>query len=276
MKVKFWGVRGSIPTPWAEAMEVGGNTSCVEVVSKSNDFIILDAGTGIRMLAKGRLANNEHQNQRIHVLLSHTHWDHIQGIPFFSLLSYPGNHITFYGADKPNRTFESVIREQMKPAYFPIALDQAAAQVDFVTLSGQDIQIGSLNIQTARFNHPGGVLGFRLTEDDQTLVYATDMEYTTGSLTEDLKAFVSGADALIFDAQYTPEEYNIKSGWGHSHYEVATHLARLAQVKKLYLFSHDPDHSDQILADIEQKSRQLFPETYLAKERDSFFLPQTP
>lgn len=272
MNITYWGVRGSIPTPWADAMGVGGNTSCVEVVSASGEFIILDAGTGIRMLAKARLAQNTHDHQRIHVLLSHTHWDHIQGIPFFSLLNYPGNHVTFYGADKADRSFESVIREQMNAAYFPVGLDQVRAKVDFVSVGEETFEIGDVSVESVAFNHPGGVLGFRLTEQQSVLVYATDMEYTAEALPAQLIAFARGADALIFDAQYTPEEYDIKSGWGHSNYEVATQLAQQAQVKKLYLFSHDPDHSDAFLQDIEVKSRQVFKETHLAKERDRFTL----
>lgn len=272
MKLTYWGVRGSIPTPWSEAMGVGGNTSCVEIVSEQNDFIILDAGTGIRMLSKGRLANQTHDNQRIHVLLSHTHWDHIQGIPFFSLLNYPGNHITFYGADKPDRSFEDTLRAQMQSAYFPVSMDQVQAKIDFVSIQEEAFQIGSVAVQSLGFNHPGGVLGFRLQEKDKCLVYATDMEYTQDNLPEHLIAFARHADVLIFDAQYTPEEHDIKSGWGHSNYAVATCLAGQAQVKKLYLFSHDPDHSDQILEEIEQKSRQCFAETYLARERDSFLV----
>jgi phosphoribosyl 1,2-cyclic phosphodiesterase len=272
VKVKFWGVRGSIPTPWADAMGVGGNTSCVEVVSAQGDFIILDAGTGIRMLSKARLAEQTHEGQRIHVLLSHTHWDHIQGIPFFSLLNYPGNHVTFYGRDKADCTFEEVIRKQMDAAYFPVSLDQVQARIDFVSIREESFQIGSVAVQSVAFNHPGGVLGFRLVEDQKVLVYATDMEYTPSTLPQHLIAFAQNADILIFDAQYTPEEHDIKSGWGHSNYEVASRLAKLAQVHKLYLFSHDPDHSDEILEEIEQKSRGVFAETHLAKERDSFSL----
>lgn len=272
MNITYWGVRGSIPTPWAEAMGVGGNTSCVEVVSEQGDFIILDAGTGIRMLSKARLAQDTHDHQRIHVLLSHTHWDHIQGIPFFSLLNYPGNHVTFYGANKADRSFEAVIREQMNSAYFPVSLDQVRAKVDFVTIAEENFQIGDVSIQSLAFNHPGGVLGFRLESQQKVLVYATDMEYTADALPPHLIQFAHQADALIFDAQYTPEEYGIKCGWGHSNYEVATQLAQQAQVKTLYLFSHDPDHSDVMLQEIEARSRQVFPETYLAKERDSFRL----
>lgn len=272
MNVKYWGVRGSIPTPWADAMGVGGNTSCVEVVSKQGDFIILDAGTGIRMLSKARLADKTHNNQRIHVLLTHTHWDHIQGIPFFSLLNYSGNHITFYGQDKADCSFEQVIRQQMDAAYFPVSLDEVQAHIEFVSICEESFQIGSVAVESMAFNHPGGVLGFRLVEEQKVLVYATDMEYTPSTLPEHLVAFSQDADVLIFDAQYTPEEHDVKSGWGHSNYEVATRLASLAKVGKLYLFSHDPDHSDDILADIEQKSRDVFAETYLAKERNTFSL----
>lgn len=266
MKVKFWGVRGSVPTPWAEAMQVGGNTSCVQVLTELEDVIILDAGTGLRMLAKDLITRQQHRPLRIHMLLSHTHWDHIQGIPFFGLLNYPDNHVTLYGANKPNKTFEEVIRAQMNYEYFPVALHESAAKLDFQVLDKQAFKIGPIKITTQGFNHPGGVLGYRLEYQDQVLVYATDMEYTQDSLDQKLIDFASQADLLIYDAQYTTEEYRIKQGWGHSSHLVAAHLAQQSQVKKLCLFSHDPDHSDQELEGMEQQAQAIFAATYLARE----------
>lgn len=272
MKIKFWGVRGSIPTPWSEAMQVGGNTSCVQVLTASNELLILDAGTGIRMLGKALIQAGEHRARRVHLLLSHTHWDHIQGLPFFGLTNYPDNHLTLYGADKANRTFEDVIRAQMDSAYFPVSLAEVGAHIDFQAVPEGTFQIGEVEISAAVFNHPGGVYGYRLCLGEQVLVYATDMEYTPQSLDPRLIAFAQGADLLIYDAQYTSDELVTKTGWGHSSPQAATALAQAAGVKKLYLFSHDPDHSDADLERMAAEAQTHFPQTYLAREGQTIAL----
>lgn len=267
MKAKFWGVRGSMPTARAEVMGVGGNTSCVQVISKQNDLIILDAGTGIAHLSKALINQQQSHPWKIHLLLSHTHWDHIQGLPFFNLLHYPQNQVTIYGCDKPDKSLKSILHQQMNYEYFPVGLHESQAQLEFKSIQADSqFSIGNIQIQTAAFNHPGGVIGYRLQEEDEVLVYATDMEYTHETLDSHLLEFASQADLLIFDAQYTPEEYLEKQGWGHSNYKLATYLARQAQVKQLYLFSHDPDHDDAFLYGIEKQAQQEFAQTYLAKE----------
>lgn len=269
MKIKFWGVRGSVPTPWAEAMQVGGNTSCVQLFyehEEGQNLIILDAGTGIRLLGRDLIKNAQHRPRHIHLLLSHTHWDHIQGLPFFSLLNYPDNQLTIYGANKPHKTLEEVVRGQMQYEYFPVALHEAAASVSFRPIAEESFQIGPLNIRSAAFNHPGGVYGYRIETDDQVFVYATDMEYTTDTLDPRLIEFARGADLLIYDAQYTPEEHHSKQGWGHSNHLLAAHVAREADVGQLFLFSHDPDHSDAELEAMEAEAQAVFPATQLARE----------
>ncbi|MGV3526723.1 MAG: MBL fold metallo-hydrolase [Candidatus Sericytochromatia bacterium] len=266
MKIKFWGVRGSIPTPWSEAMQVGGNTSCVQVLTDSDELLVLDAGTGIRMLGKALIEAGEHRSRRVHLLLSHTHWDHIQGLPFFGLANYPDNHLVVYGANKAERTLEEVVRAQMDSAYFPVSLAEVGAQIDFQPVPEGDFQIGRVQIRAAVFNHPGGVYGYRLCVDGQVLVYATDMEYTPQSLDQRLIDFAQGADLLIYDAQYTSAELETKTGWGHSSPQAAAALAQAAGVKKLYLFSHDPDHSDADLVRMAAEAQTHFPQTYLACE----------
>lgn len=275
MKVKFWGVRGSVPTPRAECMGTGGNTSCVQVITQQNDLIILDAGTGLRMLGKDLVQRKLHLNQRIHLLLTHTHWDHIQGLPFFRLLNSPDNHLMIYGADKPEKSFADVLRQQMSFEYFPVSLDDVPAQITFHPLKEQRFEIGLIHLQTAAFNHPGGVYAYRLETEGQTLVYATDMEYTEENLDPKLVDFCSGADLLIFDAQYTPEELSHKTGWGHSSHILAAKLAKLASVQQLFLFSHDPDHDDQELELMESQAQILFPETQLAREGQTIDLSLT-
>ena len=266
MKVKFWGVRGSVPTPWADAMQVGGNTSCVQLLTDLDDVIILDAGTGIRLLAKDLIQKQQHRSLRVHLLLSHTHWDHIQGLPFFGLLNYPDNQVTFYGSNKPHKSFEEIIHAQMSFEYFPVGLHETAAAIDFQVLNEQKFEIGPIQIQTAQFNHPGGVMGYRIEYQGCVLVYATDMEYTLDTLEPKLIQFAQGADLLIYDAQYTPEEYRSKQGWGHSSHHLAAELAQKAQAKRLYLFSHDPDHSDQELMKMEKQAQEIFAPTFLARE----------
>lgn len=266
MKVKFWGVRGSVPTPWAEAMQVGGNTSCVELLTDLDAMIILDAGTGLRLLGKQLIAQQKHQQRQIHLLLTHTHWDHIQGLPFFGLLNYAGNQIDIYGADKPDRTLEEVLCTQMSYAYFPVALYDSAAQIRIHAIPPGRFSLGPVQIEAAPFQHPGSVYAYRITYQGHTLVYATDMEYPPEALDPRLVDFARQADLLIYDAQYTPEEYQIKRGWGHSTHLSGPHLARQADVGQLFLYSHDPEHSDRALEAMEAQAREIFPATRLARE----------
>jgi len=266
LKIKFWGVRGSVPSPSPDTIQVGGNTSCVEIVTGQDELVILDAGTGLRLLGKQLVQQQQHRSRRIHLLLSHTHWDHIQGLPFFAPLNFSDNHLTVYGADKPTKTLKDVLRQQMSFEYFPVSLDELPARIDIQPLQEEHFQIGDLQIQTAAFNHPGGVYGFRIEQAGQTLVYATDMEYTPDNLERKLIDFARHADVLIYDAQYTPAELKIKAGWGHSTHLAAAHLAERAEVKRLLLFSHDPDHSDQTLEEMELEAQTIFPASFLARE----------
>ena len=265
MKVKFWGVRGSVPTPWKDAMMIGGNTSCVQVIPNSQQLIILDAGTGLRLLGD-QLQEQNSGPVKGHILLSHTHWDHIQGFPFFIPAYRPGNHFTIYGANWAQKNLKNILSAQMRAPYFPVELTQMGAQLDFMELEEETIEIEDLRITTRSFNHPGGVYGFRIEQEGQVLVFATDMEYTEDTLDQRLIDFAQDADMLIYDAQYTPAEHTLKAGWGHSTHIAAAHLARLAKVRSLLLFHHDPSHSDQKLAQMEAEARQIFPASYLASE----------
>lgn len=266
MQVRFWGVRGSTPTPWSEAMQIGGNTSCVELITASDALIILDAGTGLRMLGKALINAGQHRQREIHLLLSHTHWDHIQGIPFFGPLNFPDNQMTIYGANKAHISLENVIRQQMNPEYFPVSLDDLPASIRFQALAEERFEVAGLACESAAFNHPGGVYGFRIQGEGATVVYATDMEYTPETLDPRLVDFARDADLLIYDAQYTPDELHYKSGWGHSTYLTAAQLARQAQVKQLALFSHDPEHADSTLRALEAETKKIFPASFLACE----------
>lgn len=272
MKVKFWGVRGSVPTPWKEAMQVGGNTSCVQLIPRDQQLIILDAGTGLRMLG------DELQGQKVegHLLLSHTHWDHIQGFPFFTPAYVPGNQFTIYGANWSQKELKNILSDQMRAPYFPVELQNMGAQLKFVELQEQSFQIDDIQISTRSFNHPGGVFGFRFEQDGKVLVFATDMEYTEHNLDQKLIDFAQGADVLIYDAQYTPAELAVKTGWGHSTHIAAAHLAKLAKINTLMLYHHDPSHSDQQLQQMESEARQIFARSFLATEGLIIDLDQLP
>lgn len=261
MKVKFWGVRGSVPTPWKEAMKVGGNTSCLQVIPKSGKLVILDAGTGLRLLGEELPGTVQG-----HILLSHTHWDHIQGFPFFMPAYKPGNHFTIYGANWAQKNLKNILSGQMRAPYFPVELSQMGAQLDFVELEEETFTLEDLTITTRSFNHPGGVYGFRIEQEGKVLVFATDMEYTEDNLDQRLIDFARDADMLIYDAQYTPEEHRVKTGWGHSTHIAAAHLAKLANVRTLMLYHHDPTHSDQTLSQMESEAQQIFPDSRLAIE----------
>ena len=266
MKVKFWGVRGSIPTPWKDAMEVGGNTSCVQIIPRDDVLIILDAGTGLRNFGDS-LIQEDHSNLRGHLLLTHAHWDHIQGFPFFIPAYMPGNHFTIYGAQTAQKSLQEIISGQMVAPYFPVDLHEMKAKLDFVELSDEHFTLeGDIHIQTCSFRHPGGVFGFRITYQDQVIVFATDMEYTENDLDQRLIDFCQDANLLIYDSQYTPEELKQKMGWGHSTHIAAAHLAKKANVRKVMLYHHDPSHSDSMLAQMEQEAKAIFPNCQLAKE----------
>lgn len=271
MKVKFWGVRGSVPTPWKEAMEYGGNTSCVQIIPSEDykDLIIFDGGTGLRLLGEDLIAQKKHTDRIGHVLLSHTHWDHIQGFPFFTPAFIGGNEFRIYGAKKTAERLENTLKGQMSHEYFPVQLEQMGASMDFIELKEETFEINNdIKITTKAFTHPGGVYGFRLEYNGYVVMYCTDMEYEVEDVpTSGLVEFVQGADILIMDSQYTPDEMAIKKGWGHSTPQAAATVAKEGNVKRLLLYHHDPNHSDTFLENIILTEAQaIFPESYLAQE----------
>jgi phosphoribosyl 1,2-cyclic phosphodiesterase len=267
-QVRFWGVRGSIASPGPETAQVGGNTSCVEV-SSGETTLILDAGTGIRKL--GDALMREGRARELTLLLSHLHWDHIQGLPFFVPAYLPTTHLEVVGATWSEMPVSRVLEHQMTAPVFPVRLDELPASITTREMrNGETIQIGPALVRARKLNHPGGVLGFRIEMDGCTVVYATDTEHYA-CIDPALVALAKGADMLIYDAQYTPEEYRGESGpskvgWGHSTWEVACQVARAADVGNLQLFHHDPRRSDEEVGEIERKARTLFERTWAARE----------
>ncbi len=319
MRVKFWGVRGSIPSPnnspdtrWklreilsaarglplADPKEldeflarlpyhlvqpVGDNTSCVEI-SQGADRIILDGGSGLRLLGLelGRqtdftekdlylaietgldLTHYEYravdeEDLNLTLLFSHTHWDHIQGFPFFVPAYRPGNHLALYGRDR-DRLSWALNLQQTAPELFPIPLDQMGARVEFHTFPESGLKIGKLNISAFEMPHPGGSLAYRIRSGKRTVVYATDFEFPVpeSAQARGFVDFIAKADVLIGDTQYTYLESVAREGWGHSTSFRAVDLAMQAGVRNFFLFHHDPEHSDAKLLDNLDKTRAYY------------------
>jgi phosphoribosyl 1,2-cyclic phosphodiesterase len=234
-------------------MGYGGNTSCVEVRLNDNTLIVFDAGTGIRPLGQRLLA--QPGPVQIYLFLSHMHWDHIQGLPFFAPAYVEGTELCILGPGGGYATLEQSICDQMRSPYYPIPMHAMAAHIRFVELSaGSVFELPGATVEASVLNHPGRSLGYRLSAEGRVLVYATDNEpFGTSLVTQHLVEpppllhLMQHADLLIHDAQYTPEEYPPHLGWGHSTYVHALQIARKAEVKQLVLYHHDPSHSDAVI-----------------------------
>ncbi|MBX2989982.1 MAG: MBL fold metallo-hydrolase [Bacteroidetes bacterium] len=292
MRLKFWGTRGSIPTPGKDTVRYGGNTPCVEVRLKNDKLVILDAGSGIRGLGEALTAKGESVNA--YVIIGHPHWDHIQGFPFFKPAFISGNELTIMGAQSKDVTLRRMVADQMNKIYFPVQLNELKAKINFRPLREGKTQIFDADLTSIYVNHPSFALGYRLDVGGRSLVYISDNEPFDREVARSLKNvekvitdkyseskgdpnqrifdFARGADILIHDATYTPEEYVNRVGWGHSHYLFTLKVAAEAQVKKLILFHHDPSHSDEKIDEIvetckkEVKNRDYKFECFAAEE----------
>ncbi len=269
--VRFWGVRGSIASPGPETAKIGGNTSCVEVRCGTTR-IILDAGTGLRGLGDAWLASRMPIDATL--LLSHAHWDHIQGLPFFVPAYLPTTKLHVVGGANGVMGLRQTLAHQMTQPVFPVRLDELGAEITVQEArAGESFGVGAATVRVAKGNHPGGVLAFRIEHAGRSIVYATDTEHFA-CVDPQLLALAAGADVLIYDAQYTPEEYRgdaakgqrSKVGWGHSTYVAAAELAREAGVRELLLFHHDPSHKDDKVLEIEARTQELFERTRAARE----------
>jgi phosphoribosyl 1,2-cyclic phosphodiesterase/ActR/RegA family two-component response regulator len=262
--VRFWGVRGSLPTPGPTTVKTGGNTSCVEFRC-GDQIIILDAGTGIRALGSSLAKEFKGRDLNLTILISHTHWDHIQGFPFFQPAYSPTNKLRILGYESAVGGLRTALFEQMETAYFPISLSQMAGRVVFEELEDMRFQIGPVAVQSVFSNHPGICLAYRLTTPGGVVVYMCDHEVYLRQerLTQEkadkpnaaaiefarredekIARFIGPADVLICDSQYDEEEYPSRLGWGHTCMDDTVALALSAGVKRLCLFHHDPDHDD--------------------------------
>jgi anti-anti-sigma factor len=266
MNVTFWGTRGSISTPEPEYMKYGGNTACIELRTTRGELIIIDAGTGIRRLGNQLLAQPPAQREAS-LLISHYHWDHIQGFPFFAPLYSNDWRISIYGQFKVDHRLEQALSGQMGNLYFPISMTAFAAEIRFIELIEQEFDIGSTRITSRALNHPQGNLGFRIDDGSCVLAYASDTEHVPGQLDEKVVELAYEADLLIYDAQFTPEQHAQRRGWGHSTWEAGIAIARAAGVKQLVLFHHDPGTTDAQLDRIAAQAAAALPGT-IAATRD--------
>jgi phosphoribosyl 1,2-cyclic phosphodiesterase len=263
MKIRFWGTRGSIPSPGPRTVRYGGNCSCVEVRTRAGELFIVDAGTGIRELGLSLMGE---QPVVAHIMLSHTHWDHISGFPFFPPAFVPSNTLTIYAARNIDKRLEDVMAGQMEYTYFPVTLSDLPAELNYRELLEETFTIGSARITTHYLNHTSICMGYRIESDGRSVVYVSDHEpYGLALFGADPPAerigrglrdgvvhvgdrrlieWVRGADLVIQDTQYTPEEYPKKIGWGHGSADYVTDVAIMAGVRRLALYHHDPLHDD--------------------------------
>ncbi len=273
MKARFWGTRGSIPTPGKETVRYGGNTPCVEVRLRNGDLVILDAGTGIRSLGDALIAEGE--SLKATIAITHPHWDHIQGFPFFKPAFISGNELTIIGGRSRTVTMREMIAYQMDKIYFPIQLNELKAKIRFLAIREETIPVFDATLTSIFVNHPLFALGYRIDAGSHSLVYISDNEPFDREVARSMKNvdrrivqkymackgdpnqrifdFARGADVLIHDTTYTPEEYVSHVGWGHSHYLFSLKVADEAGVKKLVLFHHDQLHTDEKIDEILQK-----------------------
>jgi len=265
MKVRFWGTRGSVPRPGKSTVRFGGNTSCVSLETTRDRLFIFDAGTGIIDLGRELMAAGK--RRKINMFISHPHWDHIQGLPFFQPLYTQGYEVVIHGASQGRLSLREVIAGQMEAVYFPVAVKEFASRVYFKELSEGEFEIEGMSVKTVGLHHPGMTLGYLVEgPGSKRVAYMTDNElvldgedYNRARLVE----FLSGADVLIHDANYLDQEYPSRIGWGHSCMTEVLKLAADAKVKKLYLYHHDLHHDDETVSAKEAFGRQYFAERKL-------------
>lgn len=286
LAVTFWGTRGTIPTPGPTTARFGGNTACVSVRNAAGQVLVLDAGTGIRGL--GKSLQNLPQ-ERVDVLLSHVHWDHIQGLPFFAPLFASGREVRVHGPAPEGMSLEAVLERQFDAAVFPVPRATRAARTTIeVVVPGDAFEVPGFRVRTQRLSHPGGALGFRVAVDsgDGEIAYVTDNELGAGGTGRvdggwraDLVDFLRGVPMLIHDAMYDVNEVSGRSGWGHSSALEAVALAAEAGVQQLVLFHHDPDHDDPTIVRLVEAARGAAPPGLLvtaATERSTFSIEAIP
>ncbi len=266
--VRFWGVRGSIACPGSHTVRYGGNTSCVEM-RVGGQRLIFDGGTGLRELGVSLLGD---MPLEANMFFTHSHWDHIQGFPFFVPAFVKGNRFNIYGAVAPNgSTIEQRLNDQMLHPNFPVPLQVMGADLKFCDIDiGETVRIGEISIENALLNHPGEAVGYRVTYQGKTAAYITDTEHRPGGLDHNVVQLAHQADVMIYDSTYTDAEYYdpkaSKVGWGHSTWQEAVKVAKAAEVKTLVIFHHDPSHDDDFMDQVAADAKAAFANSVVAKE----------
>lgn len=258
-------MRGSIATPQYEVLGFGGNTTCIQVRLPDGTFLIIDGGTGLRNLGLDLTGAIPAPKFPIHFLMTHFHWDHIQGIPFFAPLYVAANSVNFHSSRSSDELRE-ILEGQMSHPYFPVPFVMLPARREFVRVPCEGLLYGDLRIHPFPLNHPQGATGYRLESEGAVVVHASDFEHGNAELDATLRQYARDADILIYDSQFTPEEYEAKKGWGHSTWLEGVRVARDANVKRLILFHHDPGHTDRFLETLVEEARSHFPNTDAARE----------
>lgn len=254
--LKFWGVRGSIPTPGAGTVRYGGNTSCVEV-SADGEHLILDAGSGLRPLGLALVAEAAGQSLALTLLLTHTHWDHIQGFPFFVPAYQPQNHIRVLGYEGAKCDLQRTLAGQMESPYFPVALAQMPGNIMIEEMRETSFCVGALAVRAVRTKHPGVTMGYRIETSAGSICYIPDHESAPGERGGEVAELIAGADIVLLDSQYTADEYASKKGWGHGCLDDVVRIACEAGVRRLFLFHHDPAHDDVFMDAMLTRAREL-------------------
>jgi phosphoribosyl 1,2-cyclic phosphodiesterase len=262
MRAKVWGCRGSLAAPGPETVKYGGNTSCLEVRLSDDRLIVIDAGTGIRGLGVSLAGNHP---ERIDILLTHLHLDHIEGLGFFTPIWDPGCEVHMWGPASPTKTLRERVTTYFAPPLFPVHMDDVPAHVVFHDVPENEWELGTATLRSAQVTHPGPTLGYRIDENGKTLAYISDHEPALGvDLTTASPEWVSGfsvaqgADVLFHDSQYTEDEYPQRVGWGHSSIAHTVLFGLMTKVQRLFLFHHDPLHSDAQLETMLERAQELW------------------
>jgi len=267
MRVRFWGVRGSTPTPQPENLRYGGNTPCLEFRSDAGSLLIADCGSGMRMLGKSLMKEFGGRPICANILITHFHWDHIQGLPFFVPLYSEANQFHIYSYRPYEAPLEETLGGQMSNPYFPVDMTAMRAKRNYTEIATEAFQLDDFRIQPAPINHPQGCLSFRIENNEKSIVLATDHEPGDPQSDRTLRELCRGADILIYDSQYErPQLEREKKGWGHSTWEEGVKVCRESGVNELILFHHDPDSDDHAIDALQKRARARFPNTRAAFE----------
>ncbi len=265
-----------MPTPHPHALRYGGNTPCVEIRTPGGHTIILDCGTGITYLGKLLAGKTPPDGLRLMVFLSHFHWDHIQGLPFFAPLYDDRNQVFFHCFEAHGVTARDALGGLMLPPFFPVDVSVMKARRKFYTIGEERLKVFDVEIVSRSLNHPQGCLGFRVEAETGVFAYATDHEHGNPKFDANVRDLAQDADLLVYDAQYTPAEYQTHTNWGHSTWMEGIQAARDASAKELVLFHHDPDHSDLFLDRVLLEAWARFPRVQVATEGSTVRIQRQP